>query len=283
MRTQYVLLQLLAALSTLRADDFELSLTLDVTGVPQCIQACLSDLFYSVTELIHLQNPVAKFPSLCKTYADASLCVENQKETCVQTTLFEIALSGLDELCNERAEDLIPHKECLEQHAELVLKNCDQSCQLTSILMDLAGKRSAEELQKLEEDHDKMAKEVSSLCTAFGCMSSCVAHDLNVQCSPAGTIIVKALLKPFITGATIFEEIGARAKMSIYRQIPSLCYYLTNLKDVEGIAEGRPPAEPSDKNPEEAIRREIKLKEQQRKQKKAELERLFLMDAKQGI
>ncbi|PIO67720.1 hypothetical protein TELCIR_10520 [Teladorsagia circumcincta] len=179
--------------------------------------------------------------------------------------------------------DLIPHKECLEQHAELVLKNCDHSCQLTSVITNLAEQGNPKRLQHLEQDRDTLTKEIANVCTAFGCMSSCVAHDLNVQCPPVGTIITKALLKPFFTAAIIFEEIGPRAKISIYRQIPSQCYYLTNLKDVQGIAEGRPPTKSSEKNPEEAIRKEIKLKEQQRKQKKAELERLFLMDAKQGI
>ncbi|KAK6040042.1 hypothetical protein COOONC_22453 [Cooperia oncophora] len=139
MQTLYVLLPLLAVSS--------------VSNMRIC-----SDLFYSVAELIHLQDPVAKFQEVCKNYHSASLCVENQKDTCVQTTLFEIALSGLDELCNEREEDLMPHRECLDQHAELVLKNCDHSCQLTSVLTNLAGQGNAKRLQQLEEDHDALAK-----------------------------------------------------------------------------------------------------------------------------
>ncbi|XGW26455.1 hypothetical protein V3C99_007231 [Haemonchus contortus] len=283
MQALYVLLPLLAALSLSKADEVESEdAVFDATGVPQCIQACLSDLLYAVTEMIHLQNPVAKFPGLCETYRKASSCIENQKEACVQTTLFEIALSGLDELCNDRDEDLAPHKECLDRHADLILKNCDHSCHLTSVLSHLAEHGDAEALQKLEEDHETLKKELSSICTTFGCMSSCVAHDLNVQCSPVGTIITESLLRPFHTAATIFEEIGPRAKISIYRQIPPQCYYLTNLKDVQGIAEGRQPPKPSDLKPEDAILKEIRLREQQRKQKKAELEHLFLMDAKQG-
>lgn len=274
---------MLGVFHTLRCDDFELPVVLDATGVPDCIQACLSDLFYTAAELIHLQNPVDKFDDLCRSYENASLCIENQKDTCIQTTLFDIALSGLDELCNEKEEELLEHKQCLSEHAEMALKNCDRCCHFTNILIDFSGHGTSEGIQKLQENHESLVKEVSAVCTTFGCMSSCVAREINAKCPPAGTIITEALLKPFFTASAIFEEIGPRAKISIYRQVPPQCYYLINYEAVQGIANGKSPSKALANNPEEAIMKEIALKEQLRKQKKAELEKQFLLDAKQGI
>lgn len=283
MHSPALLLLLFAAFSTLKADEFELPVVLDATEVPECIQACLSNLFFSAAEMIHLHNPVDKFNDLCTTYHNATQCIENQKDTCVQTTLFDIALSGLDELCNERDEELYQHKECLREHSEVVLKNCDRTCQFTTVLMELAGHGNAKGIQELQENHDALAKEVSAVCVTFGCMSSCVSRDLNVRCHPAGTIITEALLKPFFTASTIFEEVGPRAKISIYRQVPPECYYLMTYDAVKGITEGKPPSKALARSPEEAIQKEIALKDKRRKQKKADLEKQFLMDAGHGF
>ncbi|KAL6737524.1 hypothetical protein Aduo_011158 [Ancylostoma duodenale] len=265
------------------AQDLDLPFVLDAGGVPECIQACLSDLFYSAAELVYLQNPVEKFRELCRTYDNASQCIEDQKDTCYQTTVFDIALSGLDEVCNEREEDWMEHKDCLEVHSEVVLKNCDHQCHFTDVMITLSGKGNPKGLQKLQEDQEALQKELASVCTSFGCMSSCAARDLNINCSPVGTIIVEALLKPFFTIATIFEEIGPRAKISIYRQVPSQCYYLVDYEEVHGISHGKPPSKMTSKNPEEAVLNEITTKEEMKKKKKAELEKMFLMEARKGL
>ncbi|CAJ0603567.1 unnamed protein product [Cylicocyclus nassatus] len=197
--------------------DFDLPLVLDATGVPECIQACLSDLFDSAVKLLSLRNPVERFSDLCKKYDNASLCIAKQ-DFCTHSTIFEMALSGLDEVCTERAEDIAEHKDCLKTELEPVLKECDSQCHLTKVLIMLSGKGNPEGLKKFQEDHQALQKDIASICVSFGCMSSCLAKELNMYCPPAGTTIVKALLKPFFTFSNIFEEIGPRAKLSIYRQ-----------------------------------------------------------------
>ncbi|ETN87026.1 hypothetical protein NECAME_05747 [Necator americanus] len=215
-------------------------------------------------------------------YNNASLCVENHKEKCSQTTVFNIALSGIDELCHEKEQDVLQHRECLESHSGTVLNGCDSVCHFTDFMIMLSGKGDAQRLKKLEADKEALQKETGSACTAFGCMSSCVAREFNMNCSPLGSIIVEALTKPFFTIATIFEEIGPRAKISIYRQVPPQCYYLVNYEEIRGLSAGKAPNKVLFKNPEEAILNEITTREEMKSRKKAELEKQFLMEAQMG-
>ncbi|VDM77296.1 unnamed protein product [Strongylus vulgaris] len=266
---------------TSEAEEFDLPLVLDATGVSACIQVCLSDLFYSAVELVHLQDPVQRFSNVCRKYDEASICVAKEK-FCLQSTIFEIALSGIDEVCNERGEDIMQYKDCLETQSEIVLKNCDRECYFTDVLVTLSGKGNAKELQRLQNKTKDLQKELASLCVTFGCMSSCMARDFNINCSPVGTMIVKALLKPFFTFSSIFDEIGPRAKLSVYRQVPPQCYYLVDFQEVEGITFGKPPTKKMSKSPEEAVLNEITRKEEMKKKKKAELEKQFMMDVQKG-
>ncbi|WKY07338.1 hypothetical protein Q1695_007073 [Nippostrongylus brasiliensis] len=303
MLTRLAVVLLLLAPNTLKANEFGLAVSLDTTGVPECIQACLTGLFYAAAELVHLPDPVDRFLGLCWTYHNATLCVEEQKDTCIQTTLFNIALSGLDELCHEREEDLLPHKECLRDHLEMALKNCDRTCDFTDVLMQMSGKKNSKFMQKLKEEQKEqthlgteepglmqklkeeqsmLQTEIADICSSFGCMSSCVTADLNAYCSPAGTIITQALLKPFFTAAQIFEEIGPRSKISVFRQIPPQCYYLINIDQVQGVVKGIAPSKELFKTPEEAVQKEVSMKEELKNKKKADLEKQFLKDAQKN-
>ncbi|VDL71269.1 unnamed protein product [Nippostrongylus brasiliensis] len=165
----------------------------------------------------------------------------------------------------------------------MALKNCDRTCDFTDVLMQMSGKKNSKFMQKLKEEQSMLQTEIADICSSFGCMSSCVTADLNAYCSPAGTIITQALLKPFFTAAQIFEEIGPRSKISVFRQIPPQCYYLINIDQVQGVVKGIAPSKELFKTPEEAVQKEVSMKEELKNKKKADLEKQFLKDAQNSV
>ncbi|KAK6021020.1 hypothetical protein OSTOST_13318, partial [Ostertagia ostertagi] len=77
-------------------------------------------------------------------------------------------------------------------------------------------------------------------------MTSCVARGLNEECGePAGTIVMEAVLRPFIKAATILEELGPRAKGLVARQMPEECRFLVEMEQLQNIINGTEPEEAS--------------------------------------
>ncbi|VDK82334.1 unnamed protein product, partial [Cylicostephanus goldi] len=173
-----------------KPEELDLPTVIDATGLRLCAQNCLTDLFTKAAELITLENPVENFKHLCSIYNNASICVA-EREECYGGIIFDIAFEGLDELCNERQEELEPHVECLERDVENELQVCDKSCHFRGTLEMVSKKKSVSKMPKGIEDHQRMMEEVAPVCTSIGCMTACIAYRLNKNCGePSGSIIV---------------------------------------------------------------------------------------------
>ncbi|EYC19459.1 hypothetical protein Y032_0024g1091 [Ancylostoma ceylanicum] len=220
---------------------FDLPVVIEASGLPHCARTCLSDLFLKAAELMTLKNPMEKFNDLCEIYNNASICVAEQEE-CFSETTFDFVFKGIDQLCNEKQEELKPHAECLEQKIEEQLNVCDESCGFTESLVTLSMKENVRQIARLRKNHEMMVWELSPVCTSTGCMTACIAEQLNTECGePSGSIIVEALLKPFISSAIIVEELGPRAKMTALKQIPEECHYIIDREELDNIIKGIPP------------------------------------------
>ncbi|RCN47125.1 hypothetical protein ANCCAN_06849 [Ancylostoma caninum] len=221
---------------------FDLPVVIEASGLPHCARTCLSDLFLKAAELMTLKKPMEKFNDLCEIYNNASICVAEQEE-CFSESTFDFVFKGIDQLCNEKQEELKPHAECLEEKIEEQLNVCDESCGFTESLVTLSMKENVRRIAKLHKHHELMVWELSPICTSTGCMTACIAEQLNTECGePSGSIIVEALLKPFISSAIIVEELGPRAKMAALSQIPEECHYIIEREELENIVQGIPPA-----------------------------------------
>ncbi|KIH53103.1 hypothetical protein ANCDUO_16779, partial [Ancylostoma duodenale] len=220
---------------------FDLPVVIEASGLPHCARTCLSDLFLKAAELMTLKKPMEKFNDLCEIYNNASVCVA-EREECFSESTFDFVFKGIDQLCNEKQEELKPHAECLEEKIEEQLNVCDESCGFTESLVTLSMKENVRRIAKLRKHHELMVWELSPVCTSTGCMTACLAEQLNTECGePSGSIIVEALLKPFISSSIIVEELGPRAKMAALSQIPEECHYIIEKEELDNIVQGIPP------------------------------------------
>lgn len=211
------------------------------SGVPRCAHPCLSDLFVVTSELITLKDPVEKFNELCMTYRNASLCVDEQGN-CMSGTMLDTLFSGIEKLCDEEDEDLQPHSECLGNVSEKVAEKCDGQCSFSDSIVDLSERESVHHIAITRKHHDRLLQELGNVCSSTGCMTACMAKEMNEECGePAGSIVVEAVMKPFFKAAAILDELGPRAKAATRRQLPEDCHFLIDTDQLKEILDGVAP------------------------------------------
>ncbi|CAJ0603572.1 unnamed protein product [Cylicocyclus nassatus] len=224
-----------------KPEEFDLPTVIDATRVSTCAQNCLTELFSKAAELITLENPVENFKHLCSIYNNASICVA-EREECYGGVIFDIVFEGLDELCNERQDELEPHVKCLEKEVQNELHECDKFCHFRDTLVMVSKKESVNKVPKGTEDHQRILEEVAPVCTSTGCMTACIAYRLNKKCGePSGSIIMESLLRPLSRAAEVLGELGPRAQRSVREELPEQCQYVVDKKKLDKIIDGIPP------------------------------------------
>ncbi|KAK5976520.1 CPG4 domain-containing protein [Trichostrongylus colubriformis] len=213
------------------------------SSIPPCAHTCLSDLFTVASDFINMQNTTQNFTELCTAYENASLCVDEQ-EDCAGSVLFDTVFGGLEMLCNEQEGELEPHADCLANSTDTIVQNCDSNCMFIDTIMELSNNEIMRRFSRIYRSRNLMWEELAPVCTAVGCMGSCVAKGLNDECGePAGTIVVESVLRPFFKSAAILEELGPRAKTFVQKQMPEECRFLVDAQLLQNITEGMQPEE----------------------------------------
>ncbi|KAK6013377.1 hypothetical protein OSTOST_21309 [Ostertagia ostertagi] len=215
------------------------------SGLPPCAHTCLSDLFVVTADLLSMENTTESFSELCRTYNEAALCVDEQ-EDCVGGVLFDTIFGGLETLCSEQEDEMEQFSDCLANSTELIVQDCDDNCTFSESITKLSAVEFLRRITRVHRSRDMMFEQLGPVCTATGCMTSCVARGLNEECGePAGTIVMEAVLRPFIKAATILEELGPRAKGLVARQMPEECRFLVEMEQLQNIINGTEPEEAS--------------------------------------
>uniref|UniRef100_A0A1I7XMN8 CPG4 domain-containing protein n=1 Tax=Heterorhabditis bacteriophora TaxID=37862 RepID=A0A1I7XMN8_HETBA len=178
------------------------------------------------------------------SYHNASQCIiRRQFEDCFDVTAYDIGMSGLQTLCLGREKELRRYETCLDENFNSVFHQCDQLCMFTKSLSDLSHQKNIRKLAKHGGGYKKFLQEIPYVCSSIGCLSSCIAHQLNEYCPSSGTIIIESLLNPFLRIIHLLNELGVSAKNAVHRQIPPQCYYLINEGKIRNISIGIAPSE----------------------------------------
>ncbi|GMS79913.1 hypothetical protein PENTCL1PPCAC_2088, partial [Pristionchus entomophagus] len=214
-----------------------ISTLLSASGIPQCSSSCLSDLLIAAGKIFNFNNTIDNFEQLCSTYDNASVCVATQEIQCIHEASFSVGVSGLEEICKTKQEQFSRHIPCLRPHIDSLLSSCDSSCSLTSSVSSLVSSDSLEQTPNTD-DRATLYQELAPVCPAMGCMVSCLARSLNRECSPAGTEIAEALLRPFVKASELLIDMGPESFNAIRSVLPSPCHIFVSLTDLADIMSG---------------------------------------------
>ncbi|GMT10020.1 hypothetical protein PFISCL1PPCAC_1317, partial [Pristionchus fissidentatus] len=214
-----------------------LSTLLSASGLPQCTDACLSDLLLAANKIFDFNNTLHNFEQLCSTYDNASLCVASQEIECVHMASFAVGASGLEEICKTKKEQFARHSSCLSPHIDSALSSCDITCQLTSSVSRLIDSPTILESAQAD-DRIGLYQEIAPLCPSMGCMVSCIARSLNRYCAPAGSEIAESLLRPFVKASELLISLGPEEFDTVRATLPSACHIFVSLTDLADMVEG---------------------------------------------
>uniref|UniRef100_A0AC34QVQ7 Chondroitin proteoglycan 4 domain-containing protein n=1 Tax=Panagrolaimus sp. JU765 TaxID=591449 RepID=A0AC34QVQ7_9BILA len=210
---------------------------LKALGLSRSVRICVDPFINVLHDSFETESPINDLPIICNSYNNTKKCFR-EHNAASDVKIFNIATSGVNNLCTQKWPFLEKNWECLVKHSGYKAKACDAKCNMLQSLADLSHDQQVAFWAESGGNIIKMLTKLGDICSAARCFLPCYRDQLNQSCKRAGGMIVDGLLKPFYQLANFVKNSGPLVQQFLAVNMPPTCRFLTNETLLKNIRKG---------------------------------------------
>ncbi|KAM3725703.1 Chondroitin proteoglycan [Dirofilaria immitis] len=172
---------------------------------PNCVEGCLKPLLLTLRASFVSGNDYERLVNTCEKLREVYECMDRIKK-CQDNYLFRVFMDGFEYMCIEHPAAFRDLMECMDLHAPVVIKDCEQKCNALKLVMGWIIYWTTQFSSSLRISSNAaqprfyahvFRKITSEVCAISECYFLCLKIKYNARCyGIGGNLFMEVMIRP---------------------------------------------------------------------------------------